>query len=304
MQQSNFTTEILVDQSPKDVFNAINNVRGWWSEEIEGTTDKTGDIWNYHYQDVHRCTMKIIEMIPEQKVVWQVLENYFSFTKEKEEWKDNKIVFEINKKDNKTHLQFTQIGLVTEYECYDICQNAWNTYIQKSLYSLITTGKGQPNSKENPQTEHEKSLASPDFTTTFFVNQSAEDVFNSINNVRGWWQGEIKGSPDKLNDEFSYQMKDVHYSKQKLVELVPNEKMVWLVTDSKLNSFKDKNEWTDTKIVFEVGEINNKTQVRFTHVGLTPRIECYSNCSTAWEQLIQKSLVSLITTGKGTNVFG
>jgi hypothetical protein len=33
-------------------------------------------------------------------------------------------------------------------------------------------------------------------------------------------------------------------------------------------------------------------------------MECYDNCSSGWENLIQKSLVSLITTGKGTKVFG
>jgi hypothetical protein len=304
MTTSNFKTTILVDNSPNEVFNAINNVRGWWSEEIEGNTNKLNDEWTYHYQDVHRCKMKIVEFIPNQKVVWLVMDNYFSFTRDKNEWKDNKIIFEITQKENKTQLQFTQLGLVPEYECYDICQNAWSTYIQKSLYSLITTGEGQPNSKGKPQTEDEKILSTSNFTTTFFVNQTPQEVFNAINNVRGWWQGEIEGSTGKLNDEFSYRMKEHHFSKQKLVEFIPNEKVVWLVTESKLNSFKDKSEWTNTKIIFEITEINNKTQVRFTHFGLVPTIECYGGCSGAWEQLIQESLFSLITTGKGTKVFG
>lgn len=303
MAKSNYTTTILVEQSPREVFTAINNVRGWWSEEIEGSTDELNGEWDYHYQDVHRCKLKIIEFVPDQKVVWQVLDNYFSFTKDKEEWKDNKLVFEITGKDNQTKLQFTQIGLVPEYECYDICENAWNTYIQKSLHSLITTGKGQPNSTEQPQTDDEKKMATANFTTTFFVNQTPQEVFTAITNVRGWWQGEIEGSTDKLGDEFSYRMKEHHFSKQEVVELTPNEKIGWLVTDSKLNSLKDKNEWTNTKIIFEITEINNKTQVRFTHLGLVPAIECYDGCSVAWEQLVQKSLFSLITTGKGTEVF-
>lgn len=304
MTRTNFTTTISVDQSPTDVFNAINNVRGWWSEEIEGTTDKLNEEWNYHYQDVHRCTMKITELIPGEKVVWQVLDNHFSFTQDKTEWTGNTIVFDITQKDNKTQLQVTQIGLIPEYECYDICSNAWNTYIQKSLYNLITTGTGQPNAKEKPQTEDEKRLASANFTTSFFVDQTPHEVFTSILNVRGWWQGEIDGSSDKLNDEFSYSVPGIHFSKQKVTEYIPDQKLVWLVTESELNFISDKSEWTNTSIVFEVTEINNKTQVRFTHIGLAPEVECYDACSNAWRDLIQKSLVSLITTGKGVNVFG
>ncbi len=303
MKDQDYKTTILVDQSPKEVFNAINNVRGWWSEEIEGSTDKLNAEWNYHYQDVHSCKIKITELLPDKKVVWLVMDNHFSFTKDKNEWKGNKIIFEITEKENKTQLRFTQVGLVPEYECYDICQNAWSTYIQKSLHSLITTGKGQPNSKDKPQTEDEKKLTAVDFTTTFFVNQTPNEVFNAINNVSEWWQGEIEGNTKKLNDEFNYRMEEIHFSKQKLTEVIPDKKIVWLVTDSKLSFTKDKTEWTGTKIIFEIAEINNKTQLRFTHLGLVNKIECYEACSSAWQQLVQESLFSLITKGKGKKVF-
>ena len=280
MTTTDFTTTILVDRAPNEVFNAINNVRGWWSEEIEGSTNKLNDEFYYHYEDVHRSKMKITEFIPGRKVVWQVMDNYFSFTKDKSEWKGNTIIFEITERGNKTKLRFTQEGLVPEYECFDICQNAWSTYIQKSLYSLITTGKGQPNPKAKPQV---------DFSTIILVNKTPEEVFNAINNVRGWWQGEIEGSTDKLNDEFTYWMKAFHYSKQKIVEIIPNKKVVWMVTESKLNFLNDKSEWNGTKIIFEISEINNKTQVRFTHQGLVPDIECYGACSNGWSRLIQES---------------
>lgn len=303
MTKPNFTTTIEVDQSAELVFNAINNVRAWWSEEIKGNTEKLNDEWDYHYQDVHRCKMKITELLPNKKIVWLVMDNHFSFTKNKEEWKNNQIVFEISEINGKTHVKFTQIGLTSDYECYDICQNAWTTYIQKSLYSLITTGIGQPNGKDKPQTEDEKNLAS-NFSSTFFVDQTPEEAFNAINNVSAWWQGEVIGSSKKEGDEFDYRMSDIHYSKQKLVEFVPFERITWLITDSSLSFVDHKSEWTGTKIVFEIKSINNKTQVRFTHYGLIPEFECYEACSGAWEQLMQESLHSLITTGKGKNVFG
>src|ERR1035438_103434 len=82
MTNQNYTASISVDQSPKKAFEAIRNVRGWWSEEIEGSTAKVGDEFNYHYQDLHKCTMKLMELVPNKRVAWLVTANYFSFTEE------------------------------------------------------------------------------------------------------------------------------------------------------------------------------------------------------------------------------
>jgi len=149
MNNQDFTTTILVDQTPKEAFDAITNVRGWWSQEVEGGTEKLNDEFNYHYKDVHRCKMKLVEVVPEKKVVWLVLDNYFNFTKNNNEWAGTKISFEITKQDNKTQISFAHRGLVPEFECFDICSNAWSGYINSSLNSLIATGEGQPNPKES-----------------------------------------------------------------------------------------------------------------------------------------------------------
>ena len=142
-----------------------------------------------------------------------------------------------------------------------------------------------------------------DFTTTIEVDQSPSEVFKAINNVADWWQGEIKGNSHQLGDEFDYRMMTFHYSKQKVLEMIPNQKVVWLVTESDLNSFPNKTEWNGTKIIFEISEKGNKTELRFTHSGLVPKFECYGDCSGAWSELVGKSLFSLITTGKGVKVF-
>ena len=148
MTATDFTTTILVDQTPQEVFNAINNVRGWWSEEIDGNTDKLNEEFIYHFKDVHLCRIKLVELVPGKKVMWHVLDNYFSFIENQSEWKDTKIVFEISEKDGKTQLHFTHLGLVPEEECYNICVEGWNNYINLSLRNLIVGEKGQPNPKE------------------------------------------------------------------------------------------------------------------------------------------------------------
>ncbi|HEY4062975.1 MAG TPA: SRPBCC domain-containing protein [Puia sp.] len=143
MNDQNFTTTLLVAQSPAEVFKAVNNPRAWWSEDIEGDTDMLNGEWTYHFQESHRSRMRTIEMIPGKKVVWLVEDNYFKFTKDPGEWTGNKIVFEISRQGDQTQLVFTQVGLVPGYECYNVCRDAWTGFIQKSLQSLITTGKGQ-----------------------------------------------------------------------------------------------------------------------------------------------------------------
>jgi hypothetical protein len=144
----NFTTTISVDQSPEEAFAAINNPCGWWSENIEGSTAKLGDEWTYRYKDVHRSTMKVTEMVPNKKVVWLVVDNYFNFTEDKTEWTNTKVMFEISKRGNKTEIRFTHQGLVPAYECFDVCSNAWGSYVNGSLHNLIATGEGKPNPKE------------------------------------------------------------------------------------------------------------------------------------------------------------
>jgi hypothetical protein len=149
-------------------------------------------------------------------------------------------------------------------------------------------------------TESRRETGDPQsLTYAFTVDQTPEEAFAAINNVRGWWSGEIDGGTDKLGDEFTYRYQDVHYSKQRLTQLIPGKKVVWLVLDSYLKFVKDKAEWNGTEIMFEVSKNGQKTEVRFTHLGLVPEVECFGACSNAWGFYINGSLRSLITTGKG-----
>lgn len=151
MKSHGFTTVLIVDQSPQEVFKAINNVRGWWSENIEGITDRLDSEFLYHYKDVHIAKLKIVELIDAKKVSWLVLDNYFKFTDDKNEWKNTKVVFEIVKKGNKTAIRFTHQGLVPQLECYEVCLDAWSHYIHDSLKNLVAFRKGQPTPKDTGQ---------------------------------------------------------------------------------------------------------------------------------------------------------
>ena len=147
MSDHGFATTFTVDQTPTEAFDAITNVRGWWSEEIDGRTDQAGAEFTYHYEDVHRCRIRVTEVVPGRKVSWLVMENYFNFTADEAEWTGTTVSFDISAADGQTEVRFTHQGLVPAYQCFEICANSWGFYVNDSLRSLITTGAGQPNSR-------------------------------------------------------------------------------------------------------------------------------------------------------------
>lgn len=138
-----------------------------------------------------------------------------------------------------------------------------------------------------------------DYTTRFSVYQTQEEAFKAINNVRGWWEGQIEGKTEKVGDVFTYRYGDYHRSKQKVTELIPGKKVVWLVVEGGPKFTKDKTEWKGTRIIFDISRIGSKTEVCFTHQGLTPKLECYDSCIVAWDPLVGTNLRKLITSGEG-----
>lgn len=129
------------------------------------------------------------------------------------------------------------------------------------------------------------------FQYSFSSSKNSNEVFAHLINPKNWWVGlfgeSIEGKSKDINDEFSFRAGDgLHYSNQKLIELVSNKKIVWLVTESNLSFLKNTNEWAGTKICFDIDQVAGKTKVTFTHEGLIPHFECYNGCSSAWTQYL------------------
>ncbi len=137
----NYTTSFTVDQSPETVFDAVNNVRAWWSGEFEGGTAKLGDVFTYRYKDIHYSKQQVTELVPGKRVAWRVLEGTLSFVTDKTEWAGTTITFDIARRSGKTEVVFTHVGLKPAVECYEICSDSWTSLIQGSLKQLIETGK-------------------------------------------------------------------------------------------------------------------------------------------------------------------
>ena len=148
MTDPSFTTTVLVEATPAEAYAAINDVRGWWSQDVEGDTDTVGAQFAFRGNDrgenVHRSRIEVTELVPGERVVWHVLDNWMGFVEDQSEWKDTRIVFEISPTADGTQILFSHLGLVPTYECYDRCFHAWTFYLQKSLRGLISAGHGDP----------------------------------------------------------------------------------------------------------------------------------------------------------------
>jgi uncharacterized protein YndB with AHSA1/START domain len=154
MNDQSYTTTLVVEATPDAAFAAINDVRRWWSQDVEGSTDTVGAEFDYRgNQDgtnVHRARIRVAELVPGRRVVWHVVDNWMGFIEDQAEWKDTRIVFEIAPAPAGAEIRFSHLGLVPTYECFDVCFDAWTFFIQESLRELIAEGRGEPMPRVDP----------------------------------------------------------------------------------------------------------------------------------------------------------
>lgn len=137
MTRHDFMATISVDQTPEEAYSAVLNVGGWWTGSNEGKCDQFGDEFIHRDGEAHYCKLRVTELVPGRKVTWLVLDNRFSFVAGQDEWKGTQITFEITTFGAKTQVRFAHLGLVSEFECFDVCSNAWSSLINGSLRALM-----------------------------------------------------------------------------------------------------------------------------------------------------------------------
>lgn len=151
---SDLTMSFTVEATPEQVFDAVNDVRSWWSGGIVGETTGRGSEWVYTVPDIHFSKFRITDLVPGERVEWLVVDSYLSFTEEKEEWTGTTVRFDIagpESTSGRTRLTFTHVGLNADHECFDVCNTAWGQYVLGSLRDRILTGTGRPGSFSNQE---------------------------------------------------------------------------------------------------------------------------------------------------------
>jgi Activator of Hsp90 ATPase homolog 1-like protein len=137
-----------------------------------------------------------------------------------------------------------------------------------------------------------------DYQATIVVPVGAHQAFEDISDVSSWWTKNFKGSANQLGDTFSVHFGET-WSSFEIVELVPDQKIVWYVKDCNLHWLKDKKEWKGTRVLWEIVPINGATEIHMTHLGLKPGIECFDDCTIGWNHYVRESLFKLLKEGEG-----
>jgi hypothetical protein len=141
--KKSFHTSIKVDASPEDALKNINQVNKWWAKKVKGKSEKLNDQFTVDFGTTW-VDFQITELVPDKKVVWKVTDCNLEWIKNKKEWNGTEVVFEISEKKNATQIDFTHLGLIPSFECYEDCKVGWTGHITESLVKFINEGKGKP----------------------------------------------------------------------------------------------------------------------------------------------------------------
>ena len=138
--------------------------------------------------------------------------------------------------------------------------------------------------------------ANTKYTVAIEVAKSPKDVFDHLVDLSKWWPEEFEGESIKLNGEFIFRTGDSHYSKNKVVEFVPDKKLVWLVTGSIRKT--DNFDWTGTKFIFELTPVDGNTSLKFTYDGIVLEEES-DRLVEICDITVKEMFYNFIVNGKG-----
>jgi len=281
---TDFQTTIAVASSPAEAFDRVCRVTDWWTTDIVGQTFGLGADFTVSFADTY-VDFHISEFIPGETVSWKVTNCYLPWLADKAEWTGTTVRFDIVPTDGGSKVTLTHVGLHPGVECFEGCAAGWTHHFGESLLSLIQDGSGAPKGRQ--------------LHASLRVASTAAEAFEAICKVPQWWSTEFEGNARSLGDVFTVRFGDQHWTEFRVAEMILGQRIVWEVTDSYLESFENRTEWTGTQIIWVIQEQEGSAKLTLTHKGLDPEKGCYDSCEQGWAYFVSQSLSKLITDGKG-----
>jgi uncharacterized protein YndB with AHSA1/START domain len=137
MKEHDILHRVGIKSAPSAVYEALTTKKGlaaWWTNDTQGETS-VGGVIKFRFP-LGGFDMKVVELVPEQRVLWNVVEG-------PEEWVGTKVSFELRKDGDYTLVIFKHRGWKEPVEFMHHCSTKWAVYLM-SLKTLVETGSGAP----------------------------------------------------------------------------------------------------------------------------------------------------------------
>src|ERR1041385_3917013 len=129
---------VAIKSSPSDVYKALTareRLAGWWTTDTSGNFD-AGGLIQFRFGDRGRIEMKVLELQPAKRVLWQV-------TGGPGDWIGSKVSFDLVPDGEFTFVYFKHQGWKEPSEFMHHCSTKWATFLM-SCKQLLEQGKGAP----------------------------------------------------------------------------------------------------------------------------------------------------------------
>jgi hypothetical protein len=142
METNDFNTNISAKISADEAIKKISNVPEWWGVTFTGSAEKQNDQFIIKMGVDSFFNFTVSELIPGKRVVWLITDCNMPWYSDKKEWANTRLIFDVAGNNGVTELRFKHEGLTPEVECYKDCAPGWTHWINTSLSSYFTAGRG------------------------------------------------------------------------------------------------------------------------------------------------------------------
>ena len=130
--------KVGIKSSSDETYRALTTREGlsaWWTKNTQGEA-KVGGVLQFRFGAAGGFDMKILDLHPGKRVLWQVVDG-------PEEWIGTKISWELKRDGDYTIVLFKHQGWKEPVEFMHHCSTKWALFLM-SLKALVETGKGAP----------------------------------------------------------------------------------------------------------------------------------------------------------------
>ena len=130
--------KIGIQSSLAETYRALTTLEGlagWWTTDTEGES-KVGGVIKFRFSGGDGFDMKVLELQPDSRVLWQVVDG-------PEDWIGTKVSWDLRQEDDYTVVLFKHADWRTPVDFMHHCSTKWGVF-QVSLKALLEGRKAAP----------------------------------------------------------------------------------------------------------------------------------------------------------------